>query len=100
MIELKVSPDREMIFQAAGYWRKIELQRKSGNLQEAKIFGDLEISDEPTLVYLVAPTLSFHRDFDFLAKTVSEEIQIYRFDLSENWRESLKIFRREKLTTN
>jgi len=36
---------------------------------------------------------SFHRDFDFLAQTVSEEIEIYRFDLSENWRQHLKVMR-------
>jgi len=93
VIELKVEPDREMIFQAADYWRKIELQRRSGNLGRAKIFGDLEIADQPALVYLVAPTLSFHYDFDFLSKTVSPQIEIYRFDLNENWRENLKVMK-------
>lgn len=98
IIELKVSPDREMIFQAADYWRKIELQRRKGNLQKAKIFGDLEIADAPTIVYLVAPTLSFHYDFELLSKTVSPEIETYRFDLNENWREDLKVLRRGKLS--
>jgi hypothetical protein len=98
IIELKVSPDREMIFQAADYWRKIELQRRKGNLQKAKIFGDLAVADAPTLVYLAAPSLSFHYDFDFLSKTVSPEIEIYRFDLNENWREDLKVLRRRKIT--
>ena len=97
IIELKVSPDREMVFQAADYWRKIELQRRKGNLQTAKVFGDLEIADAPTLCYLVAPTLSFHYDFEFLSKTVSPEIEIYRFDLNENWREDLKVMKREKI---
>lgn len=100
IVELKVSPDREMIFQAADYWRKIELQRRKGNLQKAKIFGNLEIADAPTLVYLVAPTLSFHYDFEFLSKTVSPEIEIYRFDLNENWREDLKVLRRGKVSDN
>ncbi len=97
VIELKTSPDREMIFQAVDYWRKIELQRRSGNLREAKIFGDLEIADAPTVVYLVAPTLSFHRDFAFLSKTVAPEIEIYRFDLNENWRENLKVMKVSKV---
>ena len=97
VIELKVAPDREMIFQAADYWRKIELERRSGNLKAAKIFGDLEIADKPTIVYLVAPTLSFHRDFNFLSKTVSSEIEIYRFDLNENWRENLKVMKVSKV---
>ncbi|MDQ3322928.1 MAG: hypothetical protein M3525_10950, partial [Acidobacteriota bacterium] len=97
VIELKVSPDREMIFQTIDYWRKIELQRRTGNLQTAKIFGDLKIADEPALCYLVAPFLSFHRDFDFLAQTVSKEIEIFRFDLNENWREDLKVMQRKKI---
>jgi hypothetical protein len=100
IIELKVSPDREMIFQSADYWRKIELQRRKGNLQKAKIFGDLEIADAPTLIYLAAPTLSFHYYFEFLSKTVSPEIEIYRFDLNENWREDLKVLRRGKIGDN
>lgn len=99
VIELKVAPDREMIFQAADYWRKIESQRRSGNLRKAKIFGDLEIADKPAIVYLAAPTLSFHYNFDFLSETVSPEIEIYRFDLNENWRENLKVMKVEKVKT-
>lgn len=98
IIELKVAPDRAAVFQAADYWRKIELQRRNGNLQKAKIFGDLKISDAPALVYLAAPTLSFHRDQTFLARAIAPEIEIYRFDLNKNWRENLKVLRREKLT--
>ncbi|MDQ3063174.1 MAG: hypothetical protein M3R14_10005 [Acidobacteriota bacterium] len=97
VIELKVTPDREMIFQAVDYWRKIELQRRNGNLACAKIFGNLEISNEPALVFLAAPTLSFHRDFAFLAKTVSPEIEIYKFGLNENWRENLKVMKVSKV---
>ena len=97
VIEIKTSPDREMIFQAADYWRKIELQRRGGSLQKAQIFGELEIADQPTLVFLVAPTLSFHYHFEFLANTIAPEIEIYRFDLNENWRENLKVMRIEKI---
>lgn len=97
VIELKVAPDREMIFQAVDYWRKIELNRRKGVLQQTKLFGDLQISDAPTLIYLVAPSLSFHRDFNFLAKTVSNEIEIYRFDLAETWRENLRVLSRKRI---
>lgn len=94
VIELKVAPDREIIFQVAEYWRKIERQRRNGTLQTAHLFGDLEISDAPVICYLVAPTLSFHRDFKFLANTISPEINIFRFDLNENWREKIRILQR------
>ena len=98
IIELKVAPDREMIFQAADYWRKIELQRRKGNLNNAKIFGDSLIADKPAICYLVAPTLSFHPDFKFLSQTISKEIELHRFNLVENWRENLKVLNRESLT--
>ncbi len=94
IIEIKTAPDREMIFQAADYWRKIETQRRKANLNKARIFGDLEIADKPAIVYLVAPTLSYHRDFEFLASTISPEIEIHRFNLAENWRENLKVLNR------
>lgn len=94
IIEVKTAPDREMIFQAADYWRKIELQRRKGNLQKAQIFGDLEIADKPAICYLVAPTLSFHLDFNFLSQTISREIEMHRFNLAENWRENLKVLNR------
>ena len=96
IIELKAAADREMIFQAADYWRKIEFERRAGRLRKAKIFGDLEIRDEPALIYLVAPMLGFHRSFRFLAKTIAAEIEIYRFDLNQNWRENLQVIRQEK----
>ncbi len=95
IIELKVAPDREMVFQAADYWRKIELQKRKGNLEKAKIFGGLKIADKQAICYLVAPTFSFHPDFKFLSRTISNEIEIHRFNLAENWRENLKVLGRE-----
>lgn len=95
IIELKVAPDRAAVFQAANYWRKIEAQRRSGNLRRAKIFGEAEIADAPALCYLVAPALAFHRDSEFLANTVAPEIEIYRFDLNESWRREIKVLGRK-----
>lgn len=95
IVELKVSPNREHLFQAVDYWQEIEKQRVAGNLKG--LFGKLEIADMPSLVYLVAPHSCFHKDFDFLSKTVSEEIEIYRFDINENWREKVRVIERRKL---
>lgn len=91
IIELKTSIDREMVFQAADYWRKIELQRRAGHLRDMRLFGEREILDRETLVYLAAPRLSYHRDFDLFAGTISEAVEIYRFDLHESWRRKVKV---------
>ena len=94
IIELKTAPDREVIFQAADYWRKIELQRRRGQLAEANLFDGREIADKPALVYLAAPAWSFHRDFDFYARMLSKEIELWRFELHENWRHEIKVIAR------
>lgn len=94
IIELKTSPDRETVFQAADYWRKIELQRRRGELDRIKAFGDMKILDKPALVYAVAPALSFHRDFGYFAKALRREVEMWRFELREDWRSEIKILTR------
>ena len=97
VIELKTAPDRASVYQVIDYWRRIETARRNGSLHQAKIFGETEIRNEPALVFLVAPTLAFHHDFDFTASTVSPEIEIYRFELNEDWRREIKVLRRLKV---
>lgn len=94
VIELKTSPDRESVFQAADYWRKIELQRRRGVLREARLFGDKEIIDKPLLVYMAAPALSFHRDWEYFANLLSPEIELWRWELHEDWRTEIKVIAR------
>jgi len=97
IIELKVSPDREMVFQAVDYWRKIEVQRRRGSIGDLRLFGNRKIADRPTMIYLVGPTLGFHSDLDFLAEKIVEKIKIYRFDLAENWRENISVMNRRRI---
>jgi hypothetical protein len=95
IIELKVSRSREHLFQAVDYWQEIEKQRLAGNLNG--LFGDLEIANLPCLVYLVAPRSCYHKEFDLLASTVSDEIEIYRFDINENWRKNVQVLEQQKI---
>jgi hypothetical protein len=94
VIELKVSEDREHVLQGADYWLRTEIYRRHGHLTRARLFGDALISDEPPLVYLVAPLLRFHPSFAQLARSITPEIEIYRFDLNEDWRAGVRVVRR------
>ncbi len=96
IIELKASPDRDTVYQAADYWQKIELQRRRGVLAKAKLFGELPIADVPTLIYIVAPALSFHFDFERFARTLSSEIELWRWELHEDWRKEIKVIARRR----
>jgi hypothetical protein len=97
IIELKTSADREMIFQAVDYWRKIEHQRRAQHFEKLNLFGSRQIKDEPTLVYLVAPALDFHRDAEFFASCVSNEVEIFRVSINPNWRKRLKVIERKQM---
>jgi hypothetical protein len=97
VIELKVSEDREHVFQGVDYWRRVEAHRRRGHISSARLFGDREISDESPLVYLVAPTLHFHPSFITLARTIAPDIEIYRFDINEDWRAGVRVVRRERV---
>lgn len=97
VIELKVSEDREHVLQGADYWRRVEAHRRRGHLTRARLFGEKKIRDEPPLVYLVAPTLRFHPSFATLARTIAPDIEIYRFDINEDWRSGVRVMRRMRV---
>ncbi|MFN2454347.1 MAG: hypothetical protein ABR577_09015 [Pyrinomonadaceae bacterium] len=98
VIELKVSEDREIVFQGVDYWRRVSAYHRAGHIERARLFGDAEISDEPPLVYLVAPLLRYHRAFDTLARAISPEIEMYRFDINEDWRTGVRVTRRTRVS--
>jgi hypothetical protein len=97
VIELKVNEDREHVFQGVDYWRRVEAHRRRGHISTAQLFGEREISDESPLVYLVAPTLRFHASFATLARTIAPDIEVYRFDINEDWRGGVRVVRRERV---
>ncbi|HEV2799752.1 MAG TPA: hypothetical protein VGW12_04600 [Pyrinomonadaceae bacterium] len=97
VIELKIAEDAALPLQGADYWRRVEAYRQRGDITRSRLFGDAPIADEPPLLYLVAPFLRFHRHFDTLARMLSPEIELYRFDLNEDWRAGVKAVRRERV---
>ena len=96
VIELKVAEDATLALQGADYWRRVEAHRRAGHIAHARLFGELEIADESPLVYLVAPVFRFHRAFQTLARMIAPEIELYRFDLNEDWRAGVRVVRRTR----
>ncbi|HEX3558057.1 MAG TPA: hypothetical protein VHU19_02575 [Pyrinomonadaceae bacterium] len=97
VVELKVSEDAALALQGADYWRRVEAHRRQGNIARARLFDDAGIADEPPLVYLVAPMLRFHRSFATLARAVNARVEMYRFDIAEEWRAGVRVVRRQKV---
>lgn len=97
VIELKVSEDAALALQGADYWRRITAHQRAGHIRRARLFEDAEISEDPPLVYLVAPLLRFHRAFQTLARAIRPEVEMYRFDLNEDWRACVRVVRRVRI---
>lgn len=96
IIELKTAEDAALPVQAADYWRQVEAHRRAGHL--AQFFPDVALADAPPLVYVVAPTLYFARSFEFLASLIDPRIEIYRFDINEDWRAGVRVQRRTRVS--
>lgn len=94
VIELKVAEAREHVLQGVDYWQRVEAHRRRGHIARAKLFGERKISNESPLVYLVAPLLRVHPAFTTLARSIAPEIEIYRFDINEDWRAGIRVMRR------
>ena len=97
VIELKVSEAREHVLQGVDYWQRVEAHRRRGHIARAKLFGDRKISNESPLVYLVAPTLRVHPSFNALARSIDQDIELYRFDINEDWRAGVRVMRRMRV---
>ena len=97
VIELKVAEAREHVLQGVDYWQRVEAHRRRGHITRAKLFGDRKISNESPLVYLVAPTLRVHPAFTALARSIDPDIEIYRFDINEDWRAGVRVMRRMRV---
>ncbi|HKP71852.1 MAG TPA: hypothetical protein VJT82_02875 [Pyrinomonadaceae bacterium] len=99
VVELKVTEDAALALQGADYWCRVEAHRRGGEIARARLFGDAVIADTPPLVYLVAPMLRFHRNFNTIASLIAPEIELYRFDLNENWRADVCVVRRTRVSS-
>lgn len=97
VIELKISEDREHVLQGADYWQRVEAHRRRGHIWRARLFGERRISPESPLVYLVAPTLRVHPSFQTLARLIAPNVEMYRFDINEDWRAGVRVMRRMRV---
>lgn len=97
VIELKVTEAREHVFQGADYWQRVEAHRRRGHITRAKLFGERKISNQSPLIYLVAPTLRVHPAFNTLARFIAPDLEIYRFDINDDWRFGVRVMRRVRV---
>jgi hypothetical protein len=95
VIEIKAAPDPDLPFQAFDYWLAVERHRKAGDFRVNGYFRNIEIRDEPAILVIVAPLLSFHRTLDRLLATLPATLPIVRIGVNQTWKKEIKILRRK-----
>jgi len=97
VMELKASEDVQLIMQAVDYWLRVRYHQEQGDFPRFGYFPGMDISLEPPLLLLVAPSLQFHPAGDILARCLTKEIELCRVGLNENWRRGLRVILRQNL---
>ena len=84
-----------LVGQAIGRW---------GNFVNQELYGGpttlpwgINIDAAHRVAGFTDPALRFHPSFATLARTIAPDIEIYRFDINEDWRSGVHVVRRERI---
>ena len=96
VIELKVSEDREHVLQGADYWQRVEAHRRRVTLRVRNSLAN-ERSAMSLRWSILSRRPSRAPSLQTLARAISSDIEIYRFDINEDWRSGVRVMRRMRL---
>lgn len=96
VIEIKAVEDPHLPLQGLDYWIRVEQARLRGDFQRRGFFSGVKFADSPSLLYLVAPRLRFHRSFQTIARAFSPEIEAFQIGLAGDWRKRIKVHTKER----
>ena len=95
VIEIKAAADPDLPFQALDYWLAVERHRKAGDFRANGYFNGIDVTDEPSLLVLVAPLLLFHRTLDRLTAVLPKTVPLLQIGINQTWKRKIKILRRK-----
>ena len=98
VIELKAAEDVQLVMQAVDYWLRVRHHQEQQDFARYGYFPGLNISSQPPLLFLVAPSLQFHPAVDVLARYLVSNIEIRRVGLNQGWRRGLQVVLRQALS--
>jgi hypothetical protein len=95
ILELKANEDIHLVLQAAGYWLRVRWHQQQDDIQRYGYFPGVKLLPEPPLLFLVAPAIRFHPATAVILRHLSNEIEVARVGLAENWRRGLRVALRQ-----
>ena len=99
IIEIKASPDPDLPFQALDYWIAVERHRRAGDFQAQGYFAGCTLQNEPALLVLVAPLLSYHKTSRRLLAALPEDVPLVEIGINQTWKRKIKVLRRKGMVS-
>jgi hypothetical protein len=96
VIEFKADDDLHLPLQALDYWSRVRQLQGERAFEKHGYFPGIEPSDQPPLLYLVAPALHIHPSSDAVLRHLSPEIPWEMIGLNEDWRKRRKVILRKR----
>jgi len=96
VLELKADDSLHLPLQALDYWSRVRQLQGEQAFQKHGYFPGITLSDEPPLLYLVAPALRIHPSTDVVLRHLSAEVQWELIGLNEDWRKRRKVILRKR----
>jgi hypothetical protein len=97
VLELKADDSLHLPLQALDYWSRVRQLQHENAFQKHGYFSGISLSDEPPLLYLVAPALRIHPATDVVLRHLSPEVQWELIGLNEDWRKRRKVILRKRV---
>jgi hypothetical protein len=99
IVEIKVSADPDLPFQALDYWIAVERHRKAGDFENKGYFAGCNLRDDPALLVLVAPLLAYHKTSRMLTGLLQPELPLLQIGINQSWKKEIKILRRQGMVS-
>ncbi len=95
VLELKADEDIHLPMQGLDYWARVLWHHGRGEFQQYGYFGEVQLSQRPPLLILVAPSLRVHPTVDTVLRYFSPAIDWLLVGVDERWREGVKVVYRK-----
>ncbi len=95
VLELKADEDMHLPLQGLDYWARVLWHHGRGEFQQYGYFSGQQLSPQPPLLMLVAPSLRVHPATDAVLRYFSSAIEWSLVGLDERWREGIRAIYRK-----
>jgi hypothetical protein len=95
VLELKADEDMHLPLQGLDYWARVHWHHSRGEFQQYGYFFGRQLSPQPPLLMLVAPSLRVHPATDTVLRYFSPGIEWSLVCLDERWREGVRVVYRK-----